>query len=194
MPPLADIWALFEKRPDPHHPSRSLRYKDDKTHYAAWCTGCIDRFVEVQKAAETIHLMEESITQDEVRTAEQWRDIGRFKKCKCIMHMLGLTTSMVTAKNPELAIYSGSWKGSSNILDVRGVIPVVGKTSVMMTHASLCEYADKGRLGVIQHAAALTAAAKAQAKVAAFQATQNAENVPPAASCVLTRLLHTLYG
>ncbi len=78
MPAKSDVWILFKTRPDPHNLHKPLKYKNNKSHSAAWCSGCVDCFVEVQAAFDALNLSQGNLTQDEVRTPDQLRAIGKF--------------------------------------------------------------------------------------------------------------------
>ena len=74
MSPRGDIWELFEPKVDSD--GHLIKYLEDKSHYAAWCRGCLDRFVSIRIAADQLNASGGNLPQTQVKTPEQWRDFG----------------------------------------------------------------------------------------------------------------------
>ncbi|KAI9066355.1 hypothetical protein FKP32DRAFT_1601906 [Trametes sanguinea] len=116
MPPKNDVWKAFESLSDAV--GKSVKYKSDKSHSAAWCKSCLDECVRIQQIREA-----ERVEKGEIREARSQEQIRH-----------GL-------KKPELAHSSGSSTRESTVVtDHSGVIPICGKQTTMAAHLKRCPF------------------------------------------------------
>lgn len=55
-------------------------------------------------------------------------------------------TWAIIAKDPQLARFAATWKRQANILDTRGVIPIVSKRGTMLAHIRRCPLVKQDQL------------------------------------------------
>lgn len=66
------IWGIFESLEDGR--GKSIKFRGDKTHLAAWCSGCLEWYAQVMMTTEAASASRGEIA--EVRSKEEWIRIG----------------------------------------------------------------------------------------------------------------------
>ena len=88
MPPKSDHWIPFETAIGPN--GKPLKYLTDQFHLAAWCRGCVSRFVELMMANEAVSIMSGDLTKGKEKS--EWINLGRRWRHYCVIMNL-LTSS-----------------------------------------------------------------------------------------------------
>ncbi len=75
MAPQHDIWHIFEKRLNDD--GKPVKYLSNNSHYCAWCSGCLDKYVEFKHAADMIRAQNEELPSGQARSKAEIRKEGQ---------------------------------------------------------------------------------------------------------------------